>query len=110
MLEAQQLKCFEKNAEDKKTIVPQNIEETEENLYGEDNFVSTEEIENSKLNNILQSYNDIDAGGKAFAFFMIFVVFSIMFSGAVMDAPFFAIILIMIISGALNKGKQKKLN
>ena len=57
------------------------------------NFVSTEE----KLNNILQSYNDIDAGGKDICCILL-----------CSESPFF--LLIMIISGALNKGKQKKLN
>ena len=109
-LNEEQLKRFENKAPEKPIIEPiKTTKEDEEDLYKEDNFVSTEEIENSELNDILYTYSDLKSGRAFGGIIAFFIIFSFMFSGAVMETPFFTIFIIIIISGLLNKGKTKKL-
>lgn len=89
------------------TKEPVKKEETEEDLYKKDDFVSTEEIENSRLNSILISYNSVKNNFPAGIFFVLFA-FLLFFGGAVFDAPFIVIIILMILSSSMNKRTEKQ--
>ncbi|MGD9901656.1 MAG: zinc ribbon domain-containing protein [Spirochaetales bacterium] len=110
-LEKKQMERFEPKEETKK-VVPlpqvQKVENEDEDLYKKDNFVSTEEIENSRLNSILISYNDIPKNSIAFALIAFWFITFFMFTGAVIQAPFFTIILIIILSSVFNKSQEQK--
>jgi hypothetical protein len=101
-----QLKRFETPEPDKQ---PANTmtQQAQENRYEKDHFVSENEIENSKLNSILISYNNIKENSIIGVVFVL-MFFSVLFSGAVFEAPFVSIIAVIILSNFINGQKEKK--
>ena len=101
-LEQEQLRRFETQVKvEQKT-------EVEEDLYKKDNFVSTEEIENSRLNSILIQYANIKESNPYLNFVWIVLFFLVFMTGAVFETPFSTIFFIIILSSIVNAQKERK--
>ena len=107
-LETEQFKRFEQREGDSKTDSKVLDRSAEKDLYAQDNFVSTEEIENSKLKTILISYNNLKENNGVWSVIMIFLFFFIFMSSAVFEVPFVSIIIVIILANAINAQKEKK--
>ncbi|PKK95847.1 MAG: hypothetical protein CVV59_01590 [Tenericutes bacterium HGW-Tenericutes-4] len=104
VLEEEQFKRFE-SKENKEPVLPKV--ETED-LYKDDHFVSDEEIENSRLNSILISYNNIKENNGVTGILFAILFFFIFTSGIFIEAPFLSILIVIVLSGVINGQKEKK--
>jgi len=105
-LEEEQLKRFEPSIKIEKA---EQQPEIEEDLYKEDNFVSTEEIENSRLNSILIQYANIKENHFMSGLFWVILIFFFFIMGSALEIPFISILSIFFAISFFRDGKEKRM-